>query len=416
MVPLTDPASGDPRVPRLPLQPMTPADSPSQTEAGSNPDPAKPHVHYPVLDGIRGLAIALVMFQHFFFHNMPGAFVGDKIVFKLADRAWMGVDLFFVLSGFLITGILWDAKSKPNYYRNFYARRVLRIFPAYYAVLVIFFLILPQFGSAPVDAYLSDSLKDQAWHWTYLSNFKIAMNAEWYQQHIPNVFWSLAVEEQFYFVWPFVVYFMGRKAILGLCAVLALFALGFRMWVAASPDYNWVQSFVLPFSRLDGLVMGAALALLFRSPMRDQESARRGFWALLVGAGLAWGIMTALQNYEGWREEPVHALRFTVIAIGGGSLLWLCMTSASRHWLVRVFQAGWLRYLGKYSYALYLWHGPADTLVRHYWHPAGKHVMGSALPAQIGFSLLAFAVALAFSLVSWHLIEKHFLRMKKSFV
>lgn len=379
------------------------------------PEPKKSHVHYPVLDGIRGLAIALVMFQHFFFHNMPGTFVGDKVIFKLADRAWMGVDLFFVLSGFLITGILWDAKGKEHYYRNFYARRVLRIFPAYYAVLIIFFLILPQFGSAPIDAYLSDSLKDQAWHWTYLSNFKIALNGEWYQHHIPNVFWSLAVEEQFYFVWPFIVYFLGRKAILTLCAVLAAIALGVRMGIAASPDYNWVQSFVLPFSRLDGLVAGAALALLFRTPQRESRQTRNLFWALLLGAGLAWGVMTAMQNYEGWREQPVHALRFTIIAIGGGSLLWLCMTGPQDHWLARIFRAGWLRYLGKYSYALYLWHGPADSMVRSVWQPAGHHVMGSALPAQFAFFFLAFAVALILSLLSWHLIEKHFLRMKKAF-
>ncbi len=367
----------------------------------------------PALDGIRGLAIALVMVQHFFPFNDRGVTLLDDLVFGLANRCWMGVDLFFVLSGFLITGILWKARGKEHFFRNFYMRRVLRIFPAYYLLLAIFFLFLPALGSAPIDAYLADSAPDSIWHWTYLSNFRIAWRGEWYDQLIPNVFWSLAIEEQFYMVWPAVVFICSRRGLYALCSALFVGALALRWQMALDPDVNWVTRFVLTPTRMDGLVLGSLLALLYQSSMRESLGARRLIVAI-GGVGLLIVAYLTLQRYEGWQEAPLQTLRFTGIALASGALVWLCVTGPEGTWLKKIFCMAPMRFLGKYSYALYLWHGPADALVRHFFPPEGL-MFGSRVPAQLLFVGITTVVSIAAALLSWNLLERHFLRLKKTF-
>ncbi len=379
----------------------------------SSPLPKQHSQHMPALDGIRGLAILLVMVQHFFPFNDRGVTLLDDVVFGLANRCWMGVDLFFVLSGFLITGILWKARGRDHFFRNFYMRRVLRIFPAYYLLLAIFFLLLPTLGSAPVDAYLSDSAPDSIWHWTYLSNFRIAWRGEWYEQLIPNVFWSLAIEEQFYMVWPAVVYLCGRRSLYALCSALFVGALALRWQMALDPDVNWVTRFVLTPTRMDGLVLGSLLALLYQSPLRESLKVRRVILTV-GGLGLLLVAYLTLQRSEGWQEAPVQTLRFTGIALASGTLVWLCVTGPEGTWLKRIFCMSPMRFFGKYSYALYLWHGPADALVRHFYPPEGL-MFGSRVPAQLLFVLITTAVSIAAALLSWNLLERHCLRFKKAF-
>src|SRR5207244_13039880 len=139
--------------------------------------------------------IRLVLAVHFL-GNADAQSPAERLVAKLGAYGIVGVDLFFVLSGFLITGLLLDSKGAPGYFRNFYARRTLRIFPLYYAVLALLFLVLPLLVALPPP--LEDARTHQVWLWTYTANFYIAAKASWWALTYVSHFWSLAIEEHFY--------------------------------------------------------------------------------------------------------------------------------------------------------------------------------------------------------------------------
>jgi peptidoglycan/LPS O-acetylase OafA/YrhL len=169
------------------------------------------------LDGLRGLAVLSVVLFHTL--RLQNAGVFGEIWKRFHGSAWAGVDLFFVLSGFLITGILLDSRGQENYFRNFYARRTLRIFPLYYTVLAVALLVVPFVVGFPrLPAAYPRLLENQLWLWTYTQNYLQATTAH----TLPGFghFWSLAVEEQFYWFWPLVVCLLPRKALLRFCLIV----------------------------------------------------------------------------------------------------------------------------------------------------------------------------------------------------
>src|SRR4030095_2778309 len=151
--------------------------------------PAYSRQYYPALDGLRGLAILLVILYHNF------SFINHFFF------AWLGVDLFFVLSGYLITSILLNSVNSPHYLKNFYAKRVLRVFPLYYLSLIIFLIIFPLLGIYKSE--LKYYVDNQLWFWFYLQNWLLSFNFPTTGNFL-NHFWSLGVEEQFYLAWPFI--------------------------------------------------------------------------------------------------------------------------------------------------------------------------------------------------------------------
>jgi peptidoglycan/LPS O-acetylase OafA/YrhL len=227
------------------------ADASSKARAAAHAGVAIQGDRIPPLDGVRGLAILMVMLTHY------DAFLDRRsfpqhILLSVFDYGWAGVDLFFVLSGFLITGILLRSREASNYFRVFYARRILRIFPLYYfSLLVLFGLLLPAFHS---QGQILPTFPEKLRYLLYIQNWFIAV--QWSGQY-----WSLAVEEQFYLVWPLIVYLFGRKRTLQIAIGASLFSLVLR-FVLFGAGVNPILILTNVFTRLDSLMIGAACACL----------------------------------------------------------------------------------------------------------------------------------------------------------
>ncbi|NQV27245.1 MAG: acyltransferase, partial [Rhodopirellula sp.] len=226
-----------------------------QTPEADNHQTIRSREHIPALDGVRGIAILMVMSHHFTI--IGSANPVEKAVSGVLQLGWAGVDLFFVLSGYLITGILLDSKRSPHYYRNFYARRVLRIFPLYYAVVLLTFLVLPRLDGS-LAQILSNTEGSIGWYITYLSNFAMSRGNH-FGYGMLNVTWSLAIEEQFYLVWPLFVCVMRPQTLLRLCLSLIVGAPLLRLSLVLQ-SASWVTVYTMPFCRIDALAFGALVA------------------------------------------------------------------------------------------------------------------------------------------------------------
>lgn len=359
----------------------------------------------PELDGIRGVAIALVLAFHFGF--AASGEVGG-LVSALTGFGWAGVDLFFVLSGFLITGILLDSRGAPNYFTSFYARRALRIFPIYYIFLLVWLGVAPL-----VSLQAAQDREHGLWYWLYIQNWSpgAAHEVNWLSHT-----WSLAIEEQFYLLWPIVVFRAGPRA-LGMGALLlSAGALLFRLWLVTGSSLPWEMAYRLTPSRLDALALGAFVA----SAMRVPPWRSRLRQVVIRGGFIMGGVAVSLAAFNGgWHiSHPLTAtIGHSVLACGFAlAIFGLADTTGGGGWLHRALRAPLLRFLGRYSYAIYLFHWPvAATLIDP---PRGvSSLTGYARPSTlVGWVLVAALgtlISAALALISWHVAEKHFLALKE---
>ena len=366
--------------------------------------------HVPALDGLRGVAILLVLSYHLLWSNSDpsgGWLVHTAARVRSAD--WIGVDLFFVLSGFLITGILCDELGSSHFFRNFYGRRSLRIFPLYYGFLLLLTLLLAASGQ----------------HWlpmifrvlTYTQNLSLAATPEF--SDVPwiniNHFWSLAIEEQFYLVWPVLIYFLktprriagaALSGIVGALFVrLALFHLGFagkNIYVV----YSWTPA------RVDALLMGALLAAGLRTRFRDAIRAKCRPTLLLCGC-LWTGIAIRYGGLDWQHHWLLATFGFSLLALTFACVLAICLTKGGA--LARLLSSSVLNFFGRYSYGLYVYHLtlfgvialPLRGLLLQRFH---SRVLAVLLP---GLVTLTLSTTIAW--LSFHLFEKQFLKLKSRF-
>jgi peptidoglycan/LPS O-acetylase OafA/YrhL len=367
-----------------------------------------PEIREPVLDGVRGVAISAVLWHHFVVYSgFSPSVLFDRVLWETGTQGWVGVDLFFVLSGFLITGILYDSRSSGRYYVNFFGRRALRILPLYYVFLAITFLILPAF----LDHQRADALtRDQAWYWSYLVNFKIAIDGWPSPTHLGH-FWSLAIEEQFYLIWPFVVRTLSRRRLLILCLLCFFAALLLRALVQL---WTWpLAAYVLMPTRMDALTAGAALALVARGAGGLQSLGR---WPSVTLA-FSLSVWVLLYAVHGVRNiDPLFSnVQHSLLAAAFAALIAIALSSRRESALRQVLVSVPLVLLGKYSYALYVFHHPIVLLMRDFGFQVHlvPSVFGSQWPGLAVFSAIATALSFVCALLSWRFVEAPMLRLKR---
>lgn len=366
--------------------------------------------HTPALDGVRGIAILLVLFHHFTLFD-PVTSVGAWLGF-FALLGWCGVDLFFVLSGYLITGILIDARGSDRYFTSFYMRRVLRIFPLYYLIVFVSFIVLARFPWWH-DLLVGRGQVPQWPYWTYLVNFAIAERGD-FQHGVLDVAWSLAIEEQFYLLWPALVWILPPRYLGAVCGLVVI-AVPVLRSVALAGGADPVDTYVLPHMRADALALGGLLAWLARRALLPRHPA---IGPLVFIGGAAAAVWCAIAAGGPWWWEPLtQRVGYSLFALAGGGLVVVAVTSGEASVWRRALSAGWLRAFGKYSYSMYLLHLPVSRLVQEFVLGPDEFpaILGAVWPAQLGFYVLATVPTFALGWISWHAFEAPILRLKRLF-
>lgn len=344
--------------------------------------------HYDELDGVRAIAVIMVMLYHFF-QDITTTNEILIIVKKLSLFGKTGVSLFFVLSGFLITRILINTKEKSSYFRSFYARRVLRIFPLYYIFLIIYYFIFPLFVGKSFAGF-----SEQIWYWIFMQNF--ALTFDW-KSFGPTHYWSLAVEEHFYLFWPLIIYYSTLKRIKW--AILILFIISFLTRIILIRN-NFEES-QFTFSRFDELAIGSLLAVLeLENKLVTRHLKKITLVFLIFLAPLAY-----ISFKNGSYSLFDSSIRHLILGIFYGSFIAIVITAGASSLIKKLLNRNYLRFIGKISYGLYVYHPLCFVIINNY--------IGST-SIVINFTL-SFGFAFIISVLSYNLIEKKFLKLKNKF-
>lgn len=331
----------------------------------------------PGLDGVRCLAIGLVLLLHNF--GIPGG--------------WVGVDLFFVLSGYLITGILLRSVGRNDYFKVFYIRRSLRIFPPYYGLIILLALADPQ-------------VRKVAWFYAlYLADFT-GLAPQFDVLPLLHT-WSLSVEEQFYLVWPIIVLWAGRRRLVVVSVVGILFANIVRILALWQ---GWPVPFITfnIFTRCDPLLVGALLACLANH--KPSVNQKRAAWGVSALAAFALAVLVARGEFSVSTHPSyqMYSAGYLAVAVGSASLIGLTITRSLPPFAMGVLCWKPVEFIGRISYGIYLYHQPIIAATG--FDPAGKPLRERM--AQGGLLALAAVIAAA---LSWRYLEAPIAKWKDRF-
>jgi peptidoglycan/LPS O-acetylase OafA/YrhL len=365
---------------------------------------------FPALDGIRAFAVTMVFLEHFGGGSHGGRILSLLNVVRL--HGWLGVDLFFVLSGFLITGILFDTRNDSHFFKRFYMRRCLRIFPVFYLAVAVLLALTPllhyqwRAGHLLFLVYMGNFLGN--YDFSYYTIF--SANHDTFRASIGH-FWSLCVEEQFYLLWPVIVWAIrDRLKLLWTCAAVSVLALALRclmFWTAGpATAETWIVR-TLPF-RMDALLIGGALALLLRGGNADRWQ-RLCRPVLLVFSALTLAIFVFSPVYD---SPWLMTVGYTCTALASAGLIGVTLRAGSPAF--KLFYRRPLRTLGKYSYGFYIYHAIFNWAWISFLGFAVRHLHSLAAAGAIELSS-AFLATFLVSKLSYDLFEVKFLRLKRHF-
>jgi len=378
--------------------------------------------HINALDGLRGIAIIMVVIAHLFPLQM--LFGYSKIAAVFLSMGSTGVDLFFVLSGFLITGILIKNKTSVHYFRAFYARRILRIFPLYYGLLFVFLVIVPVFSLFPDEHQFWLSNGHWFYYWLFLNNFYSELGVAGHM--FLAVCWSLAIEEQYYLAWPLVVRHLRITNLMRIALACFLGSIALRWFLYWREGYAIDHLYHLTYTHLDGIALGSFLALLYAQHTKSAQNilalAVRTFPYLAIIVFGVWGLI----GIESDDLEKAFYSRINLLYGWALSTLWygsaLVVALKNEGWLPRLLNIAILRRWGQYSYAIYLLHLPVTKIFSKLLFGLGVKTgvdvaffAASSLWAAIAYFVLLMAVAYLAGKASWLLFECHINALKRHF-
>ena len=367
----------------------------------------------PILDGIRAYAVLAVCIVHFFHVDETGLYETNRLVgvflFKITDLGARGVELFFILSGFLITGILIDTKKSSRFFTSFYARRFLRIFPLYYTVLFVTFIILPRFYHP--DSEGLKVIDNQVWLWTYTSNLSFLWDFNGWagSQNFPwvNHFWSLCVEEHFYVVWPLIIYITNEKWLPKMMYIILFISL---LSVILSYIFNDMFP-ILKWTtiRCGGVLsLGGLIAYFFRSPRQFDRLSALALKYLWPTAGLLILVnfiprRYALNDLATFITSATFFAMLLVVSIKGNRIT------------DRLFDHKILFFIGKISYGIYIYHGMVRPFLYNYLYTEVFSTIPNTILSSSIYTLVCTLISILIAWVSWQVLEEPILRAKKYF-
>lgn len=352
-------------------------------------------VRSPALDGLRGIAILFVLLVHL--PALRTSLAGEPFLAALAGQLWIGVDIFFVLSGFLITRILLKSQDRDDYFRRFYLRRVLRILPAYLTTLVLIglsaYFLYPQ--------RFPEFLQALPQHLLFVQNWQIVDDGDWTHGGALRHLWSLAIEEQFYLIWPLLIWLTPKSLLVRTCVALAAMALGlkFALWMLQAPV---ISIYAFTPARLDGFAAGALVAIL-PITLIHRWAAPAG--RLLAVTATALPVCMVLTAGTG----PSHAA-FVLTSLFATAATTLLLLLLAAHRLPRIalnlLEQPGLRWLGVHSYGIYLLHLPVMITVKAQLAPWFRQSHWLAGEANWIAALIGYGAALVIARQMYRWLEK----------